>query len=220
MLRQRRGFTLIELMTVVAVIGITLVYFAINGATFIDQARFSSTVRTFHNSLNDARIKAVGNQATVLLVPRPIDAPANEVAWATGTNYAVGTTVTREGLSYRCIQTHTSDADRNNPVNQPIRGASWRTFWDLPRVYVWYNSRFILIRDIWALNPPGDPGNADPFNEVNPINIQFNARGFTADFVDHSFVIGRNPASNMKAGDPGVSFLISPLGRILQTAAP
>jgi hypothetical protein len=205
-------------MVVLAIIAIILAFSVMYIYTYKEAAYFSNVVRTFHNTLNEARIKAVGNQATVRLIPRPQDSYASEPEWKLGTNYAIGNMVTRQGLAFRCILGHLSAA-----ANEPILGDTWRTFWGNPIVYFWYHHNLTVIKGCaspaTALGSCTDahPYNANPI-AGSPIYIEFNSRGYTADYVDHNFkIVG---GAGTKAGNPGISFIISPLGQIVHQPTP
>jgi prepilin-type N-terminal cleavage/methylation domain-containing protein len=217
-LRKGSGFTLPELMVVMVIGGILSALTVGYLYTYKQSAYFSNVVRTFHNSLNEARIKAVGNQATVRLIPRPQDSYAIEPDWKLGTSYSVGQVVTRQGLAFRCAQAHTSAA-----ANEPILGDSWQTFWGNPILYFWYYHNETTIKgcssssDAIGACTDAHPYNANP-SAGSPIYIEFNSRGYTADYLDHNFRIVGIPGS--KAGNPGVSLVISPLGQIVHQPTP
>lgn|GEM_PF-5827231 len=219
---KSRGFTLLELIVVCGIIGVILAYSAIRFQTYKVAAYSSNVVRTFHNTLNEARIKAVGNQATVRLIPRPQDSYAAEPAWKFSTNYAIGDTVTRQGLAFRCTAGHLSDASTlQNPVNQPILGSNWRAFWGNPILYFWYEHGLITIKGCSsssvALSACTDahPYNPNP-SAGSPIYMEFNSRGYTANYADHNFRI----ISSLGSKNPGVGLIISPLGRIVHQPTP
>lgn len=203
---------------VLAVAGIAMAFSVIYLRTYREAAYFSNAVRTFHNSLNEARIKAVGNQTTVRLIPRPQDSYASEPEWKLGTNYSLDQVVTRQGLAFHCILGHSSSA-----ANEPVVGDNWRSVWGNPILYFWYHHNSTVIKgcpsSATALGACTDahPYNANP-TAGSPIYIEFNSRGYTADYVDHNFrIVG---APGMKAGNPGVSLIISPLGQIAHQPTP
>ena len=218
MLREGSGFTLPELIVVMA-IGVIVLAFTVGYLyTYKEAANFSNVVRTFHNTLNEARIKAVGNQATVRLIPRPQDSYVIEPNWKSGTSYSIGQVVTRQGLAFRCVVAHTGSAS-----NEPILGDSWQTFWGNAILYFWYyHNETTIVGCSSSSLAIGSCMNAHPYNANpavgSPIYIEFNSRGFTADYVDHNFRIVGIPGE--KAGNPGVSLIISPLGQIVHQPTP
>jgi prepilin-type N-terminal cleavage/methylation domain-containing protein len=202
MLRQERGFTLVELMVVLAVITIGPLIIATFGYRHIDAYRFSNVVRTFNNSINLARIRAVQTQQTSRMTVRPLTDP---VQWTAGVSYVVGSLVSTGTASYTCTQAHTASAT----TNKPSIGTNWNSFWI-------FTIDFQYDSDLWNVEHcQGDPlvcTNAYPFNPTDPARIEFNARGFTGNYIDHTFkILG---SASTKAGQPGALFAISPLGTI------
>jgi prepilin-type N-terminal cleavage/methylation domain-containing protein len=201
---QERGFTLVELMVVLAVITIGPLIIAAFGYRQIDAYRFSNVVRTFNNNINLARIRAVQTQQTSRLVIRPRP-DAEPTRWQVGASYTAGNLVSTGVASYTCRQAHTADA----ATNKPHEGSNWTNFWI-------FTIDFQYDDTLWDVEHcQGNPlvcKNASPYDPVSPVNIEFNTRGFTAGYIDHTFkILG---AAGTNAGQPGTLFTISPLGTI------
>ena len=210
MLRQERGFTLVELMVVLAVITIGPLIIAAFGGRHIDAYRFSNVVRTFNNSMNLARIRAVQTQQTTRMIVRPLsDVPT----WQSGVSYSLGQIVAISGAAYAatytCTQGHTASTS-----NKPQEGANWPTYWTFT-VDFQYDGELCSVEH--CIGSPLVCTNAYPFNASDPVRIEFNVRGFTANYIDHTFrIVGTD---STKAGQPGTLFVINPLGTITQKPA-
>ena len=68
-----RGFTLIELMVVIAVTAILLAVAAPSFSRFMDSQRLRTVSTAFHSSLVKARSEAIKRNANVLVVPNDTD---------------------------------------------------------------------------------------------------------------------------------------------------
>lgn len=200
MLRQERGFTLVELMVVLAVVTIGPLIIAAFGWRHIDGYRFSNVVRTFNNSINLARIRAVQAQQTSRMTVRPLTDP---VQWTAGASYSVGNLVSTGTASYTCTQAHTASVT----TNKPSVGNAWTSFWI-------FTIDFQYDSNLWSVEHcvGGVCTNALPYNPTNPVMIEFNTRGFTSGYIDHTFkILG---TANVRAGQTVPQFAISPLGTI------
>ncbi|MGO9116403.1 MAG: prepilin-type N-terminal cleavage/methylation domain-containing protein [Desulfomonilaceae bacterium] len=210
-MRSTLGFTLAELMVVLAIAGI-LVFMGLAGYNhYKDQYAFSGAVRELTHAITVARVRAIQSQTTSRLLFRPLQ--ANPVPSWTGPpnhpaqQYNVGDIVQLGPWTYRCILAHVSTAD-----TEPAAGANWRTDWEI--IYDYQCNSLPL--DVQHCPQSNNCVDANPFVAASPVSIQFNWSGVPVDYIPHDIVVqGAWDLAKGQAQTVGnVTITVTALGRI------
>ena len=124
-LRLTPGFTLPELMVVLAIVSVMMIAGMVGYNHYREQYAFSGAVRELTHAITAARVRAMQTQSPSRLIFRPIQ--ANPVRnWKVGIHYNIGDIVQDGPWTYRCIFAHTSTT-----TDEPAAGDNWRTNWEI-----------------------------------------------------------------------------------------
>lgn len=161
-MKNARGFTIIELCVVVAVVAILAVVTILYSRTWVHQYKLSNLLHSAQGAVRTARMQAInqGRNSIVVITDRLVD--SNTVLTSGSANY-----VTSYPLftgDYAMLGPWPNLADSSTSAPSPN---DWRRL-----VFFVYNSKHYQITDV----------SSDPPVSTDYIDIEFRTRGFPVDY--------------------------------------
>jgi prepilin-type N-terminal cleavage/methylation domain-containing protein len=160
--KNARGFTIIELCVVVAVIAILAVVTILYSRTWVTQYRLSNLLHSAQSAARTARMQAInqGRNSIFVITDRLVD--SNAVLTSGATKYL--TTYPLFTGDYVTLGPWPNVADSSSTATSPN---DWRRL-----VFFVYNSKHYQITDV----------SSDPPVSTDYVNVEFRARGFPVDY--------------------------------------